>query len=177
MIGNRAGDRLANPPRGVGAELEAAAIFVFIDRAHQAGVSFLDDVQEGEAAIAVFLGDGDDQAEISAGQLSLGVFVFVVNLANSDDAAMQVLCVFEDEVFQAAEFFLADFQVFAGLFDFLEFFDALLELDHLGGDGRELLHQRRDFAGAQSQVLPAASRCGGDGGESQGEPLPALSSP
>ena len=66
MIGDRAGDRLANPPRRVGAELIAAAIFVLIDRAHQAGVSFLDDVQESQAAIAVFLGDRDDQAQVSA---------------------------------------------------------------------------------------------------------------
>ena len=46
LVGHGAGDRLANPPRGVGAELEAAAIFELVDRPHQAGVAFLDQVQE-----------------------------------------------------------------------------------------------------------------------------------
>ena len=45
---------------------------------------------------------------------------------------MQVLRVFQHQVFQAAELLLADFQVFAGVLDLLQLFDALLELDHLG---------------------------------------------
>ena len=57
LIGNRAGNRLANPPRGVRAELEAAAILVLIDGSHQAGVAFLNQVQEAQAAVAVLLGD------------------------------------------------------------------------------------------------------------------------
>ena len=175
MIGDGAGDRLANPPGGVGAELEAAAIFVLVHRPHQAGVAFLDDVQEREAAVAVFLGDGDDQAQVAAGQLPLGVLVLVVNLSDGHDAAVQVLGIFQHQVFQAAELFLADFQVFAGVFDFLQFFDALLQLDHLGADGRELLHQRRDLAGAQGQLFQQLDARGGGGGGWPGAALPAPS--
>ena len=82
------------------------------------------------------------------------------------DALVKVLGVFEHQIFQAAEFFLADFQVFAGVLDLLQFFDALFELDHLGGDARELLHQRRDLAGAERklfQQLHAAAAAAADG--------------
>ena len=97
--------------------LIAAAIFVFVHRPHQAGVAFLDDVQERQPAVAVFLGDGDDQAQVAAGKLALGVLVLVVDLADRHDAAVQVLGVFQNQVFQPAEFFLADFQVFAGFLE------------------------------------------------------------
>src|SRR5207253_1015792 len=44
LVGDGPRDRLANPPRRVGAELVAAAIFVLVHRPHQAGVAFLDQV-------------------------------------------------------------------------------------------------------------------------------------
>ena len=83
MVGDGAGDRLANPPRGVGAELVAAAVFVLVHRPHQAGVAFLDEVQERQAAVAVLLGDGDDQPQVAAGELALGLFVLVEDAARS----------------------------------------------------------------------------------------------
>ena len=64
LIGDGAGDGLANPPGGVGGKLVAAAVFEFLDRLHQAHVAFLDEVEEGEAAVGVFLGDGNDEAQV-----------------------------------------------------------------------------------------------------------------
>src|SRR3546814_8055953 len=64
LIGDRAGDRLANPPGRIGAELVAAAIFELVDRLHQADVAFLDQVEELQPAVGVFLGDRDDEAQI-----------------------------------------------------------------------------------------------------------------
>jgi hypothetical protein len=61
LIGKRPGDCLANPPRGIGRELVPSAEFKLLDRAHQAGISFLNQVQEAQAAIAVALGDRNDQ--------------------------------------------------------------------------------------------------------------------
>ena len=75
MIGDGAGNGLANPPGRVGAELVAAPVLVLVHGAHQAGVAFLDDVQERQAAVAVFLGDGDDEPQVAAGELALGVLV------------------------------------------------------------------------------------------------------
>ena len=71
LIGDGPSDRLPNPPGGIGRKLVAAAIFVFIDRPHQARISFLDQVQEAQAAVAIFLGDRHDQPQIAAGKLPL----------------------------------------------------------------------------------------------------------
>ena len=72
LVGDRARDRLPDPPGGVGGELVAAAVFELIDRLHQADIAFLDQVQELQAAIGVFLGDGDHEAEIGLDHLLLG---------------------------------------------------------------------------------------------------------
>ena len=49
LVGNRPGDRLANPPGGVGRELVAAGVLELVDRPHQAGVAFLNQVEEAQA--------------------------------------------------------------------------------------------------------------------------------
>ena len=46
LVGDGSSDRLTNPPSGIGAELEAAAVFELIDRTHQTGVPLLDQVEE-----------------------------------------------------------------------------------------------------------------------------------
>ena len=74
LVGDRPRDRLANPPRGVRGELEAAAVLVLVDGPHQARVAFLDEVQEAQAAVAVLLGDRDHQPQVAAGELALDVF-------------------------------------------------------------------------------------------------------
>jgi hypothetical protein len=77
LIGDRSRDRLANPPRGVGAELVAAGVFEFIDGPHQAGVALLDQIEERQAAVAVFLGDTDDQPQVTGREVPLGRVVFL----------------------------------------------------------------------------------------------------
>src|SRR3546814_3115039 len=59
-----AGDRLPDPPGRVGAELVATAIFELVDRLHQADLALLNQVQELQAAVGVFLGAGDDEAQV-----------------------------------------------------------------------------------------------------------------
>src|SRR5438067_483827 len=57
-------DRLPDPPGGIGRELVAAAVLELIDRLHQADIAFLDQVEELQAAVGVFLGDRDDEAQV-----------------------------------------------------------------------------------------------------------------
>ncbi len=64
MVCDRALHRLANPPGGVGRELEAAAPVELLDRAVQPERSFLDQVEEGNAETAVALRDRHDQAQV-----------------------------------------------------------------------------------------------------------------
>ena len=73
LVGDRAGDRLADPPGGVGRELVAAPVLELVDRLHQADVALLDQVQELQAAVGVFLGDGDHQAQVRLDHLLLGL--------------------------------------------------------------------------------------------------------
>ena len=73
LVGDGAGDGLADPPGGVGGKLVAAAVFEFLDRLHQAHVAFLDQVEEGEAAVGVFLGDGNDEAQVGLDHFGLGL--------------------------------------------------------------------------------------------------------
>ena len=80
LVGDRAGDRLPDPPGGVGRELVAAAVFELVDRLHQADVAFLDQVEELQAAVGVFLGDGNDEAQVGLHHLLLGLAGFALAL-------------------------------------------------------------------------------------------------
>ena len=73
LVGNGAGDGLANPPDGIGGELVTAAIFEFLDAFHQADVAFLNQIEKGLAAVGVFLGDGNDEAQIGFGHVGFGL--------------------------------------------------------------------------------------------------------
>ncbi len=90
LIGDGAGDGLANPPGGVGGELVAAAVFEFVDGLHQADVALLNQVEELEAAVGVLFGDGDDQAQVGFDQLALGLLGVHVALDHLALGALQL---------------------------------------------------------------------------------------
>jgi hypothetical protein len=56
--------RLADPPRGVRGELEAAAVVELLDRPDQAQDSLLDQVEERQPEAAVALGVGDHEPQV-----------------------------------------------------------------------------------------------------------------
>ena len=72
-VGDAAGDGLADPPGGVGGELEALAPVELLDRVHQAEVALLDEVEERQARRLVLLGDRDDQPQVRLHEGPLGV--------------------------------------------------------------------------------------------------------
>ncbi|EBA16654.1 hypothetical protein RSK20926_02579 [Roseobacter sp. SK209-2-6] len=82
LIGNRTGDGLTNPPGRIGRELVTAAVFKFVHRLHQADVAFLDQIQELQAAVGVFLGDRDHQAQVGLDHLFLGLTGFFFAFLN-----------------------------------------------------------------------------------------------
>src|SRR5262249_6262561 len=75
LVGERAGDRLADPPGRVGRELEALAVVELLRGADEAERALLDQVEEGEPLVAVVLRDRDDEAEVGLDHLLLGVEV------------------------------------------------------------------------------------------------------
>ena len=76
LVGNGPSDCLANPPRRVGGELEAAPIVELLHRPHQAEVALLDEIQEGQPTVAVALGDRDDEAQVCLGEQVLCLLAF-----------------------------------------------------------------------------------------------------
>ena len=62
LVSNRAGDRLPNPPGGVGGELEAFAVIKLLDRLHQAHVTFLNQIQKLHATTNVALSNRNHQS-------------------------------------------------------------------------------------------------------------------
>src|SRR6266511_893177 len=63
-VGDRARDALADPPRGVGGELESAAPVEQLDGPHEADVPLLDQVEQGQALALVLAGHGHHQSEV-----------------------------------------------------------------------------------------------------------------
>ena len=72
LVRHRAGDGLADPPGGVGGELEALGVVELLHGADEAQVALLDEVQEEHAAARVALGQGDHQSQVGLQQVVLG---------------------------------------------------------------------------------------------------------
>ena len=72
LVGQRALQRLADPPGGVGRELVALGVVELLDRADQTEVALLDQVEQVEATALVALGQRHDQAQVGLEQVPLG---------------------------------------------------------------------------------------------------------
>src|SRR4029079_4886880 len=64
LVREAALDRLTDPPRRVGRELEAALPLELVDTAHQPGIALLDEVQQAHPAVDVLLRIRDDEPEV-----------------------------------------------------------------------------------------------------------------
>src|SRR5688572_24580406 len=69
LIGDRARDRLPDPPRRVRRELVPLAVVELLDRADETDVPLLDQVEEAHAAADVLLRDRDDETQVRLGQV------------------------------------------------------------------------------------------------------------
>ena len=72
-VGDAAGDGLADPPRGVGGELEALAPVELLDGVHEAEVALLDEVEQRQARRLVLLGDRHHETQVRLHEGALGV--------------------------------------------------------------------------------------------------------
>ena len=75
LVGERARDGLADPPRRVGRELEALAVVELLGRAHEPDRPLLDQIEERQALVAVALRDRDDEAQVRLDHLLLRAVV------------------------------------------------------------------------------------------------------
>src|SRR5262245_50638895 len=100
LIGDSPGNGLADPPRRVGRELVAAPIVELVNGLHQANITFLDQVQELQASICVFLGNGNDKPKIGFDKVALGILRLYIALNDLALSSMELLkcdvgCLFE----------------------------------------------------------------------------------
>src|SRR5258706_2177902 len=68
LLGDRACDRLANPPGRVGREAVAARVIKFLDRTHQADIALLHEIHKRERATEILFRDTDNQPEVGLDQ-------------------------------------------------------------------------------------------------------------
>ena len=83
LVGDGAGDGLANPPGGVGGELEALGVVELLHRADETEVALLNEIQKQHAAAHIALGNGDHQAQIGLDELLLGVQAHLLDAAEA----------------------------------------------------------------------------------------------
>src|SRR5450432_2473170 len=75
LIGQRALDRLFDPPRGVRAELAALGGIETLDGFHQADVALRDEVEQWQTEVGVIVRDFDDETQVRANNQSARFFV------------------------------------------------------------------------------------------------------
>ena len=75
LVGERTRDRLADPPGGVGRELEAEPVVELLDRSDQAEVPLLDQVEQRHLGAGVVARDRHHEAQVRLDQAALGVLV------------------------------------------------------------------------------------------------------
>src|SRR5262249_15645970 len=71
LVCDRTGDRLSDPPCGVSREFVASAVFEFVHGLHEADVALLDEIEELQTTVDVFLGDRDYEPQIGFRHLPL----------------------------------------------------------------------------------------------------------
>ena len=89
LVGERAGDRLADPPGRVSRELEALAVVELLRGADQAERALLDQVEERQPLVAVVLRDRDDEAQVRLDHLLLRVEVAALDPARQVDLLLR----------------------------------------------------------------------------------------
>ncbi len=125
-----------------------------VDRSHQAGVAFLDQVQEAQAAIAILLGDRHDQPQIASRQPSFGGVVSVLVLYGRLNPTLQRRRTLERDPHQVTQFFLQ--LVHRRVLDAavpLGFPNLPLQRLHPLADFTEFLEQRLQAIGSQIHLF------------------------
>ena len=82
LLGNSLEDGLANPPHGIGDELETACLIKLLGSLDEADVTLVDEVGERQTLMLVLLGHGNDETQIGCHKLVLGTFALWATLSD-----------------------------------------------------------------------------------------------
>src|ERR1035441_1772043 len=146
LVGDGAGYGLPDPPRGVGRKLVTAAIFELVGGAHEADIAFLDQVQEVKSAVHVFLGNGDDQAEVGLDQVLFGPLGFGFAMTDYGQAVLEF-----GQRGAGGGFALLDFALQLPQAELLGGVGAHFEALDFAIEMADFIHRAFDFAG---KLLP-----------------------
>src|SRR6478609_5810518 len=90
LVRDRAGNGLTDPPRGIGRELVPAPILELVDRLHQADVPFLNQIEELQPAVRVFLRDRYDESEVRFDEFLLRLLRLILAAQNRLERRLQL---------------------------------------------------------------------------------------
>src|SRR5215831_6909937 len=160
LVRERTSDRLADPPRRVGRELEPLAVVELLRGANKADRSLLDQIEEGQALVAVLLRDRDDEAQVGLDHLLLRAVVTALDPLRELDLLrggeqVDLPDVLQEELQRVcrdlARLLHRCLVVFLRPGDDLdmELFECVVEVVDLGGIEVELVQRDSDFVGVQ----------------------------
>ena len=84
LVGQRALDRLLDPPRRVRAQLAALGGIETLDGLHQADVAFGDQVEQRQPEVGIIVRDLDDQAQVGADHQRARFLVALLDAGRED---------------------------------------------------------------------------------------------
>src|SRR5436190_11374025 len=166
LVRERAGDRLPDPPGRVGRELESAAVVELFGRAHEPDRPLLDQIEEGQALIAVALGDRHHQAQVGLDHLLLGLMLAALDPLGQLDLLrggqqVDLADVLQEELQRVGAYLARLLDLAHWLFGPVEDLDVQLlqrvvHLVDLRGIELELGQRERDLLGAERAGLAPA---------------------
>ena len=75
LVCDGSGDRLADPPCGIGAELISLVVIKLLHSLNESQIALLDQIQKQHSAAHIPLGNADHQTQVCLRQLLLGILV------------------------------------------------------------------------------------------------------
>src|SRR5260370_1358050 len=85
LLGERLQNRLADPPHGVGDELDPFGLVELVGGPDQAEVALVDQIRERHALVLVLLGYGDDEPQVRADELAERFLVALLDALGQRD--------------------------------------------------------------------------------------------
>ena len=167
LVGERAGDGLADPPRRIRRELEPLAVVELLGGAHEADRPLLDEIEERQALVAVALRDRDDEAQVRLDHRLLRAVVAALDALRELDLLRRGQQVDLADVLQEElERIGRDVRrlrgratpprLFLGLHDLdVQLLEHAVELVDLAGVEGQLVERERDLFGRQLSRLSA----------------------
>ncbi|MMZ62682.1 hypothetical protein D1872_249000 [compost metagenome] len=79
LIGNRASNRLTNPPRSIRTEFKTLFVVKFLNRFNQSHISFLNEIKKQHTAAYISFGNADHKAQVCFSKPTLSLFITILD--------------------------------------------------------------------------------------------------